>query len=71
MDIVGIFGEVSKTMRSDFKRVQKAIEKHPGLKGNSYEEIVRKFLREYLPESLDTATGLPVNSNGNFFRQLM
>ncbi|MEN6290577.1 MAG: hypothetical protein ABFD07_00985 [Methanobacterium sp.] len=56
MDIVGIFYEVSKTMRSDFKRAQKAIEKHPGLNGKSYEEIFRKFLREYLPESLDIAT---------------
>ncbi len=70
MDIVGIFNEVSKTMRSDFERARKAIEKHPGLKGNSYEEIFRKFLREYLPESLDIATGLLVDSNGNFSKQL-
>ena len=28
MDIVGIFNEVSKVMRSDFERARKAIEKH-------------------------------------------
>ena len=49
MDIVGIFDEVSKTMRSDFERTQKAIEKHPGLNGNSYEKNFRKFLRQYCP----------------------
>lgn len=70
MDIIGIFDEVSKTMRSDFEKTRKAIEKHPGLKGNSFEEIFRKFLREYLPESLDISTGLLVDSNGNFSKQL-
>ena len=35
-------------------------------KRNSYEEIFRKFLRKYLPESLDMATGLLVDSKGNF-----
>lgn len=70
MDIIGIFDEVSKTMRSDFEKTRKAIEKHPGLKGNSFEEIFKKFLREYLPESLDISTGLLVDSNRNFSKQL-
>ncbi|MGF7117400.1 DUF6602 domain-containing protein [Methanobacterium oryzae] len=70
MDIVGIFDEVSKTMRSDFEKARKAIEKHPGLKGSSFEETFKEFLREYLPESLDISTGLLVDSNGNFSKQL-
>jgi len=69
MDLRGIFDEVSKQMKSDFVKAQKSLS-HAGLKGEANEETVRKFLRQYLPKTLDITTGMLVDSNGNQSRQL-
>lgn len=69
MDIKGIFEEVSKQMRSDFAKAQKSMAQS-GLKGEANEEIVRQFLRQYLPKTLDIASGILVDSSGAQSRQL-
>jgi hypothetical protein len=69
MNISEIFDEVAKQMRSNFEKARKAVEQ-PGLKGTSFEETFRSFLREYLPLSLDVSTGVLVDSHGSVSRQL-
>lgn len=69
MNIAEIFDEVAKQMRSDFEKARKAV-RHPGLKGASFEETLRTFLRDYLPRSLDISTGELVDAHGNVSRQL-
>lgn len=56
-------------MKSDFVKAQKALI-HAGLKGGANEETVRKFLRQYLPKTLDITTGILVDSEGGQSRQL-
>lgn len=69
MDLKEIFDEVSNQMKSDFVKAQKSLN-HSGLKGNANEETVKKFLRQYLPKTLDITTGTLVDSEGNQSRQL-
>ncbi len=69
MDLKGIFDEVSNQMKSDFAKAQKSLS-HAGLKGGANEEAVRRFLRHYLPRTLDITTGLLVDSQGGQSRQL-
>lgn len=69
MDLKEIFDEVSNQMKSDFVKAQKSLT-HAGLKGGANEETVRNFLRQYLPKTLDIATGMLVDSDGNQSRQL-
>lgn len=69
MDIVKIFDQVAEKMRSDLAEARSALE-HPGLKGDSFEEVFRRFLRAYLPSNLDVATGAVVDSRGESSRQL-
>jgi hypothetical protein len=51
-----IFDEVAEQMRSDLRMARFALQ-HPGLKGSSFENTFRKFLRQYLPRNLDMSTG--------------
>jgi hypothetical protein len=69
MDLKEIFDEVSNQMKSDFVKAQKSLT-HAGLKGEANEETVRKFLRQYLPKTLDITTGMLVDSDGSQSRQL-
>jgi hypothetical protein len=69
MDIPTIFDQVAAQMRADLQRARAAL-KHPGLKGDSFEEIFRRFLRDYLPTALDISTGVLVDSSGAQSRQL-
>ena len=69
MDLKEIFNEVSSQMKSDFVKAQKSLT-HSGLKGDANEETVKKFLRQYLPKTLDITTGTIVDSEGNQSRQL-
>ena len=69
MNLKEIFDEVSDQMKSDFVKAQKSLS-HAGLKGDANEETVKKFLRQYLPKSLDITTGMLVDSDGNQSRQL-
>jgi len=69
MNIAEIFDEVAIQMHSDFEKVRKAV-KHPGLKGTSFEETLRIFLKNYLPRSLNVSTGELVDAYGGISRQL-
>lgn len=69
MELSQIFDQVAARMRTDFKKTQQALE-HPGLKGSGFEDIVRDFLREYLPRMLDISTGILVDAAGRSSRQL-
>jgi translation elongation factor P/translation initiation factor 5A len=69
MDIDSIFDEVASQMNSDLEKARSSFQ-HSGLKGDSFENIFRNFLRNYLPEILDISTGTVVDSNGNQSKQL-
>jgi len=69
MDLERVFEEISTQMRSDLAKAQGALS-HPGLKGQTNEETVRQFLRQYLAKTLDIASGILVDSNGAQSRQL-
>lgn len=69
MTVDDIFEEVSAQMQSDLRRTRAALD-HSGLKGSAFEDTYRKFLRAYLPDSLDVSTGVAVDSNGGRSRQL-
>lgn len=69
MNLEDIFEEVSKQMLSDFEKSRSALS-HAGLKGASNEEIVKDFLRQYLPRNLEISSGLVVDSKGGVSRQL-
>jgi hypothetical protein len=69
MDIAKIFDEISIQMRSDIDKARTALT-HPGLKGLSFEESFRKFMKAYLPNSLNVSTGILFDSKGNTSRQL-
>jgi hypothetical protein len=67
MDIVEIFNQVAEKMRADLAQARSALEP-PGLKGDSFEEVFRRFLRNYLPATLDISTGIVVDSAGRSSR---
>lgn len=69
MELSKIFDEVSSQMRSDFRKAQEAYS-NSGLKGQANEDILRQFLRQYLPKTLDIVTGTLVDSSGSHSRQL-
>jgi len=56
-------------MQTDFNEIRNTMT-HPGDKGISFEEIVRKFLTLYSPKSLDISTGFIIDSDGNESRQM-
>jgi hypothetical protein len=43
---------------------------HPGEVGSGREEILRRFLRDYLPKRFDVSSGFVFDSEGNISRQL-
>ena len=69
MNIEELFNEVSNQMLSDFRKTQQVLD-HTGQKGEANEEAVRKFLRQYLPKTLNISTGTLVDSDGEISRQL-
>jgi len=69
MNIAELFEEVANKMRADVEAARKALT-HSGLKGAQFEEVFRRFLRDYLPAALDISTGQIVDSTGAISRQL-
>ena len=63
MNIADIFDEVAKKMRSDLEMARKAVPQ-PGLRGSSFEEILRTFLVKYIHQSLDISSGVLVDISG-------
>lgn len=57
-------------MKIDFDEAREAIAKHPGAKGNSFEEIVREFIKKYLPKNLEIMTGFIIDSTGKQSKQM-
>src|SRR5450759_5104847 len=56
-------------MRADLRKARVALP-NPGLKGSSFEETLRQFMRTYLPQSLDISTGILIDADGSSSRQL-
>jgi len=69
MDLVQVFDSVADRMRSDLDAARAALV-HPGLKGGSFEDSFRTFLRGYLPAALDISSGILVDASGSQSRQL-
>lgn len=69
MNIAELFYEVANKMRADVETARKALT-HPGLKGVEFEEVFRRFLRDYLPGNLEVSTGQLVDSCGAVTRQI-
>jgi len=69
MDLSRIFARVSDRMKLDFEEARDALS-HPGQKGGANENIVRTFLRKYLPASIGISEGVLVDRYGNLSRQL-
>ena len=55
-------------MRTDFDDIRNAIQ-HPGEKGRSF-EVLRQFLKQYFPKTLDVSTGFIIDSNGGESNQM-
>ncbi|AIC14861.1 DUF6602 domain-containing protein [Nitrososphaera viennensis] len=70
MNLGKIFDEISKKMVVDINETRKAIDKHPGLRGESFEEVVREFLEKYLPKAFAISKGFIVDSDGKQSKQL-
>jgi hypothetical protein len=51
-------------MRADLRITRSALQ-HPGLKGSSFEDTFRDFLRKYLPRTLDVSAGVRIDAVGN------
>jgi hypothetical protein len=69
VNIEQLFDEISTSMRADLARCRTALS-HPGMKGEAFEEIVRQFLRSYLPKFLEVTRGTLIDVNGNQSREL-
>jgi hypothetical protein len=68
-DISELFRIIADRMRADLRLARAALT-HPGLRGASFEEAFRSFLRAYLPRTLDVSTGVLVDSQGRYSRQI-
>ena len=65
---IGRFLEASgKRMRED---LAERLVPHPGELGSGREEIIREFLRAYLPKRFDISTGFAFDSKGSVSKQL-
>lgn len=69
MDLTNLFTQISTRMRADFEESRTAFT-HSGLKGTAFEETVKKFLGEYLPQRLELCGGQLVDATGDISRQL-
>jgi hypothetical protein len=68
-DVAELFRIVAERMRGDLRLARAALT-HPGLRGASFEEAFRSFLRTYLPRTLEVSTGVIVDSVGGYSRQI-
>jgi hypothetical protein len=61
--IMEIMQGISKKMNADFAFITSQIP-HTGTKGEGREDIVKKFLVDYLPKNLGIGSGLVIDSTG-------
>jgi hypothetical protein len=66
-DVAGLLAASASQMRRDL--AQRLIN-HPGELGTAREEIIRLFLRAYLPKRFEISTGFAFDSAGRISRQL-
>jgi hypothetical protein len=64
------FDDVSDTMRSKLNQTRRSIERHSGVKGNVFENIVSSFLTDYLPKFIGVSTGFIIDSEGREYKQI-
>jgi hypothetical protein len=57
-------------MNSDLEQIRDANKQNPGLIGTQFEDIFRRFLKRYLPKTLDVSTGTIIDSTGKQSKQL-
>ena len=69
MDFDAEFNQVAKQMQLDFERARR-LSRHPGIKGDVSETIVKSFLADYLPQNLQISSGQIFDTNGKVSRQL-
>jgi hypothetical protein len=69
MDLNEIFQNIAKQMLLDFDK-GRMLSRHPGIRGDSAESIVRNFLRQYLPSNLEISSGQIFDTNGRISNQL-
>ena len=62
-----LLSQAGKRMRSDLKE---RLVPHPGELGTEREEIVRDFLRSYLPRKFEVSTGFAFDAAGSISQQL-
>lgn len=69
MDLEKVFEHMSKKMNIEWDRIRESLS-HSGLKGTSLEKEFKKFLRDYLPKSIEISSGQIVDSNGKQSKQI-
>jgi len=67
LSLVEMLSISGRHMRDDLKE---QLISHPAELGTAREEVVRKFLRAYLPKRFEVATGFVFDSKGDLSRQL-
>ena len=68
MDAREIFWGISKKMTQDFESISSQIH-HSGSKGEVREEILKRFLKDYLPKKYSVSSGEIIDIEGNVSNQ--
>jgi hypothetical protein len=63
------FHTISRQMAEQIRLISQEIS-HPGMKGDSGEELIRQFLKKYLPKKYSIAQGKVVDFTGNESKQI-
>ena len=69
MDFDAEFNQVAKQMQLNFERARR-LSRHPGIKGDTSEVIIKSFLSNYLPQNLQISSGQIFDTNGKISRQM-
>ncbi len=69
MKIDSVFEAIKRQMEAELEAVRYAIT-HAGVKGTINEDVVKKFLRNYLAENLAIESGFLIDSSGGVSKQL-
>ena len=63
-----VMHRASELMMQELTDIRKSF-KHPGIKGDGSEEILRRFLKKYLPKGLEVGTGEIIDHTGQRSKQ--
>src|SRR5262249_24739027 len=64
VEVAQIYGGIQRTLLEHFKTIfSKEQAQHPGIRGGLYEDLVRDFLRDYLPHKYYLGAGQVLSSN--------